>query len=153
MSGQIYASDIELGGYYLPASDVSVGDVYLDHISLGMAWEFEEFLAGGEETFPPVSLHFEDRSSPTGGGELGNTYYEVTHWFQPENFLVTGSALSFSGTHELLGDIRFEGSFDAGQVAAMQNGDPHLAETALTGTMHIGEAVFEDVHFQGWLGD
>ena len=77
----------------------------------------------------------------------------MTHWFQPENFLVTGSALSFSGTHELLGDIRFEGSFDAGQVAAMQNGDPHLAETALTGTMHIGEAVFEDVHFQGWLGD
>jgi len=118
-----------------------------------MEFEFAEYFAGVEGAFPPLILLFEDRSSPTGVGELGNTYYEVTHVFEPSHYAVTDQTLAFWGQHEVLGQISFEGEFDAAQVAEMQNGNPQNAQSALTGTFMIGEQTFENVSFQGWLGD
>lgn len=153
LTGQVFSAETDVGGYYMPNEDVAIGDIHLDHISVGLDWEFESYAAGDPDAFAPLRLHFEDRSSPTGVNELGGTYYEVNHRFEPENFLVTDTSLAFNGSHNVLGDIRFEGTFDPEQVAAMQNGDPQLAETALVGTLHVGDSVFENVTFQGWLGD
>tara|TARA_R110002073_G_scaffold29905_5_gene93879 strand:+ start:4926 stop:5444 length:519 start_codon:yes stop_codon:yes gene_type:complete len=153
MDDQTHSAETELSGYYLPASTIAVGPIQLDHISLGMAFEFDAYLAGEADAFPPLMAHFNDTSSPSGTGELGNTYYEVTHRFEPSHFAVTDETLAFWGQHDVLGTIEFNGTFDAQQVAAMQNGDPHNALSALTGTMTIGDQTFENVDFQGWLGD
>lgn len=151
VNGQIFAADTELFGYYMPDTDVGVGDIRLDNIAVGMDWEFEEFFAGQPERYQPLVMAFDDVSSPTGVGELGNTYYEVTYAVFPENFLITDTSLTFSGTHEAIGDYSFEGTFNAAQVEAFHEGFP--AEGALTGTLRIGDEVFEDISFQGWMGD
>lgn len=153
MEDQTYAAETELAGYYLPASTIAVGPIELDHIAVRMEFEFEAYFANESDTFPPLTVHFDDTSSPTGVGELGNTYYEVTYMFVPSHFAVTDETLAFWGQHDVLGTIEFNGTFDAAQVAAMQNGDPHNALSALTGTMTIGDQTFENVAFQGWLGD
>lgn len=151
VNGQVFAAETELFGYYLPDADVGVGDIRLDHIAVGMDWEFEEFFAGQPETYQPLVMAFDDVSSPTGVGELGNTYYEVSYAVFPQNFLITDEALTFSGTHEVIGDYSFEGIFNAAQVEAFHEGLP--AQNALTGTLRIGDEVFENVSFQGWMGD
>ena len=151
VNGQIFAAESELFGYYLPDADVGVGDIRLDHIAVGMDWEFEEFFAGQPDRYQPLVMAFDDVSSPTGVGELGNTYYEVSYAVFPENFLITDSAMTFSGTHDVIGAYSFEGTFNAQQVEAFHEGFP--AEGALTGTLRIGDEVFENVSFQGWMGD
>jgi len=151
VTGQVFAAETELFGYYIPDTDVGSGDIRLDHISVGMDWEFEEFFAGQPDRYQPLVMAFDDVSSPTGVGELGNTYYEVSYAVFPENFLITDSAMTFSGTHEVIGTYSFEGTFNAAQVEAFHQGFP--AEGALTGTLRIGDEVFENVSFQGWMGD
>lgn len=153
LDDRTYAVQGELAGYYLPNGDIGIGPVMLDHIAIGMAFEFEQYLDGSEDAYPPLVLMFEDRSSPTGVGELGNTYYEVTHVFEPSHFVVTDTTLALWGRHDVLGQITFDGVFDSAQVAHMQAGYPHLAETALTGSITLGDQTFENVTFQGWLGD
>ena len=152
LEGQSYAVSEELFGYFLPYDDVSIGTIRLDHISLAMNWEFQAFMDGETDAFPPISLHFDDIASPTGVGELGNTYYEVTHRIQPEIFRVTDDELLVVGQHELLGEVRFEGQWQMDQVRQMMSGGPSTS-AALTGDLKIGDVVFEDVTFQGWLGD
>lgn len=153
LADRTYAVEGELAGYYLPNSDIGIGPVMLDHIAIGMAFEFAQYLDGADDAFPPLVVMFEDRSSPSGENELGGTYYEVAHYFEPSHFVVTDATLAFWGRHDVLGQVTFEGVFDTAQVAHMQAGDPHLAETALTGTMTISDQTFENVTFQGWLGD
>jgi len=152
LEGQSYSVSDELFGYFLPYDDVSIGTIRLDHISLAADWEFQAFMNGEADAYPPISLHFDDTSSPTGEGELGNTYYEVTHRIQPESFRVTDDGLAFVSQHELLGEVRFEGQWQMDQVRQMMSGDPSTS-AALTGDLKIGDVVFEHVTFQGWLGD
>jgi hypothetical protein len=154
LEGASYTATQEFGGYYLPVETVSIGPIQLDHISLGSDWEFDAFHNGDPDAFPPLQLHFDDTSSPTGTNpELGNTYYEVTYRFAPAVYAVSDEGLSFAGEHELLGEIRFAGTWNTDQVGEMQDGNPQNAEAALTGDLAIGDVVFEDVTFQGWLGD
>ncbi|GJL97680.1 MAG: hypothetical protein DHS20C06_14970 [Hyphobacterium sp.] len=153
VSGQTFSATQDFGGYYLPLDEVAIGDIRLDHISMGLDWEFAEYQADPENGFLPMGLHFDDTSSPTGIGELGNTYYEVTHDLQPSAYQVTDEGLVMSGTHDLLGDFHFEGRWNLEEVRQMQDGYPENAQSALTGTLTIGDVVFEDVVFQGWLGD
>lgn len=150
-NSQVFAAETELFGYYLPDTDVGTGDIRLDHISIGMDWEFEEFFAGEPDRYQPLVMAFDDVSSPTGIGELGNTYYEVSYAVFPQNFLITDLELTFSGIHEAIGAYSFEGTFNPQQVEAFHQGFP--AEGALTGTLRIGDEVFENVSFQGWMGD
>lgn len=148
---QVFAAETELFGYYMPDESIGVGSVYLNHISIGMDWEFEQFFSGAEDSYQPLRLDFEDESSPEHIGELGNTYYEVGYALFPDRFNITDTTLTFSGTHDVIGAYSFEGSFNPEQVEAFHQGWP--AEGALTGTMRIGDTVFENVSFQGWMGD
>lgn len=153
LTGQHFEVENEYSGYYLPQDEVAIGSIALDHIFVAAQWEAEEYMSGQDQGFPPIGLSFDDLSSPTGVGELGNTYYEVTYWIQPDTFSVTDDGLSFVGQHELLGEIRFAGTWNASHVEQMQAGNPHLAAEALTGDFRIGDVIFDDVTFQGWLGD
>lgn len=153
VTGQTFSATQDFGGYYLPVDDVAIGSIRLDHISVGLDWEFEQFQSDESDSYLPLGLNFEDTSSPTGVGELGNTYYEVGHWLQPTAYDVSDEGLIMSGTHEVLGNFHFEGEWNLEDVRQMQNGYPENAQSALTGTLTIGDVVFEDVVFQGWLGD
>jgi hypothetical protein len=153
LEGQNWSVAGDLFGYFLPQDDVSIGDIQLDHISLAAQWEAEAFMRGEADAFPPISLHFDDTSSPTGIGELGNTYYEVTYRVQPDVFAVSDTGLQFTGRHDLLGEVRFAGTWNPEQIAQMMAGNPQNAPAALTGDLRLGDVVFRDVAFQGWLGD
>ncbi|WP_421790846.1 hypothetical protein [Hyphobacterium sp.] len=153
LEGQTYSAQTEVAGYYLPQDPVAIGDIVLDHISVALDWEAEPYINGEPDSFPPVMLHFDDTSSPTGTGELGNTYYEITHRVVPHAFSVTDEGLSLTGQHELFGEVRFEGTWNADHIAAMQASNPQGAQAALTGDLSIGDVVFQGVTFQGWLGD
>jgi len=52
-----------------------------------------------------------------------------------------------------MGEFHFEGRWNMADVEQMQAGYPEQAQAALTGTLTLGDVVFEDVVFQGWLGD
>lgn len=153
VSGQSWSYEGDLFGYFLPQEDIAIGSIQLDHISLAAQWEVEAYIAGEPGAFPPLTLSFDDVSSPTGIGELGNTYYEVSYHVQPDRFEVTDSGIRFSGEHDLLGEVRFQGAWDRAQIAEMMAGNPQNAQSALTGNLVIGDVIFEDVTFQGWLGD
>lgn len=153
LEGQSWSVSGELFGYFLPQEDISIGTIQLDHISLAMQWEAEAYMNGDPDSYPPIGLSFDDTSSPTAIGELGNTYYEVTHWIQPDIFAVNDEGMQFAGSHDLLGDIRFAGTWNRAQIEQMMAGNPQNAQQALTGTLMIGDVAFSDVAFQGWLGD
>jgi len=148
LTGRTFDVTGELFGYFLPQDAVAIGSIELDHIWVEPVWRAED----GTD-FPQVGLAFDDVSSPTGVGELGNTYYEVTYSVTPEIYSVTDDGLAFIGNHELLGEIRFEGTWNPAQIEEMMAANPQNAGEALTGTLKIGDVVFEDVTFQGWLGD
>ncbi|MEE2526340.1 hypothetical protein V0U79_08175 [Hyphobacterium sp. HN65] len=148
LTGRTFDVTGELFGYFLPQDEIAIGSIELDHIWVEPVWRAED----GTD-FPQVGLAFDDVSSPTGIGELGNTYYEVTYSVMPEIYSVTDTGLSFIGQHELLGEIRFEGRWNPEHVAEMMAANPQNAGEALTGDLKIGDVIFNDVTFQGWLGD
>ncbi|WP_394692455.1 hypothetical protein [Hyphobacterium sp.] len=153
VSGQSFTATQVVAGYYLPQDEVAIGSISLDHISVGLDWEFEEYQSGSPDAFTPLAVIFEDTSSPTGVGELGNTYYEVNHVLVPDEYAVSDDGLAFSGTHDVMGDFHFDGRWNMADVEQMQAGYPEQAQSALTGTLTLGDVVFEDIVFQGWLGD
>lgn len=148
LTGRTFDVTNELFGYFLPQDAIAIGSLELDHIWVEPVWRAED----GTE-FPQVGLAFDDTSSPTGVGELGNTYYEVSFGVDPDIYSVTDAGLSFIGHHELLGEVRFEGVWDLAQIEEMMAGNPQNAGQALTGNLQIGDVIFNDVTFQGWLGD
>ncbi|MBI1235981.1 MAG: hypothetical protein GC188_04775 [Alphaproteobacteria bacterium] len=152
LTGQSYTLSEEIFGYFLPYDDVAIGPIQMSSISLAMDWEIEAYMNGEPDSWPPIGVGFDDTSSPTGIGELGNTYYEVTYSLTPEIFRISDEGMAFAGQHEVLGEIRFEGQWQMDQIRQMMNGDPS-SSSALTGDLKIGDVIFEGVTFQGWLGD
>ena len=153
VSGQSFTATQDVAGYYLPQDEVAIGSISLNHISVGLDWEFEQYQSGAPDAFTPLAIIFDDTSSPTGVGELGNTYYEVNHVLVPDAYAVSDDGLVLSGQHDVMGGFHFEGRWNMADVEQMQAGYPEQAQSALTGTLTLGAVVFEYVVFQGWLGD
>jgi len=142
-----------LFGYYMPSSEVRMGDwvlshMFIDDASFADVWTEEN----GEAYFAPMMFEFDDTSSPMGINELGGEYYENGTRALPGRFVVTANTVSFEGQAEELGAVTFSGSYDRSVVLAAQDWGA-TEDIAIEGRLQIGDQVFEDVQFSWYGGD
>lgn len=142
----------DLSGYYMPVSDVRVGDWSLHHIFVGQAAEFQAWEAGTRgETFGPVMLQFDDVTSPMVATEIGEAR-SVSARILPTAYSVTDTRISFEGRSPELGAVRFEGVLDPGALATSRRnlGDEGVV---VRGELRVANAPARDVQLRWWMGD
>jgi hypothetical protein len=147
-----HAISADLSGYYLPASEVRIGNWSFDHIFVGQAQDFRSWEGGSRsETFGPVMLQFEDVTSPMVQTEIGETR-SVSARVRPGAYSVTDTSLSFEGRSPELGRVRFEGTLDPAALATSRRnlGDEGVV---VTGQLTVGDAPAQTVQLRWWAGD
>lgn len=154
LTGRNYEATADLSGYYLPETErVVSGTIELDHISIGLDWQFEEYLAAPEDAYAPVQIVFVDVSSEMIVNEMGQESYAGSYVVWPDAFLISDERLLFVGHDPELGEIRFEGQFDSALVEADDRDMPGESGGALTGTLAVGEDRIEGIRFMVYMGD
>lgn len=142
----------DLSGYYMPMSDVRVGDWSFHHVFVGQTAEFQAWEVGNRgETFGPVMLQFNDVTSPMVATEIGEAR-SVSARVLPTTYSVTDTRISFEGESSELGAVRFEGVIDPGALATSRRnlGDEGVV---VRGELRVGNAPARDVQLRWWMGD
>jgi hypothetical protein len=142
----------DLSGYYMPVSDVRVGNWSFHHVFVGQTDEFQAWEGGTRaETFGPVMLQFEDVTSPMVATEIGEAR-SVTARVLPTAYSVTDNRIRFEGRSPELGAVRFEGVLDPGALATSRRnlGDEGVV---VRGELKVGNAPARDVQLRWWMGD
>ncbi len=142
----------DLSGYYMPVTDVRIGDWSFDHVFVGQTADFQAWEAGGRnETFGPVMLQFDDATSPMVQTEIGEAR-SITARVLPTAYEVTDSRIRFEGRSPELGAVRFEGMLDPGALATSRRnlGDEGVV---VRGELKVGEAPAQRVQMRWWGGD
>ncbi len=157
LAGFSHPAGVDLFGYYMPASEVQVGNFRLSHLHMGGVQEFSDW-EGGERsgTYAPVMLQFEDVTSPMVSNELGGESRSVTERALADAYRITPSGdVAFVDNHPRLGRIEFQGRMDMAALRADQAGGPSGpdARTVLTGRLVIGDKVFDNLAFTWFGGD
>jgi len=156
VTGFAHPAGADLFGYYMPASEVKVGDFRLDHLHLGDEQAFAEWETGQRSgTYAPVMLEFEDVTSPKQANELGGETHTVRERALADAYSVApDGGIRFVDNHPRLGRISFAGKLDMAALNANKasSGPSGAVETTvLTGTLTVGDQTFRDVQF-GWFG-
>ena len=142
----------DLSGYYMPMSEVRVGNWSFDHVFVGQTAEFQAWEAGERNgTFGPVMLQFDDVTSPMVPTEIGEAR-SVTVRVLPTAYSVTDTSVSFEGRVPELGVVRFEGVLDPGALATSRRNLGNEG-VVVTGTLTIGNAPPRSVLLRWWGGD
>lgn len=147
-----YAATSDLSGYYVPASEVRIGNWRLDHVFTGQTAQFRSWAEGDRPaTFAPVMLQFEDVTSPMVATEIGEAR-SVTARVLPTRYAVSDDGVSFEGTSPELGRVGFEGQLDPGALATARRnlGDEGVV---MTGTLTVGGQTVRNVQLRWWMGD
>lgn len=142
----------DLSGYYMPVTDVRIGDWSFDHVFVGQTADFQAWEAGGRnETFGPVMLQFDDVTSPMVATEIGEAR-SVTARILPTAYTVTDTRISFRGRSPDLGVVSFEGDLDPGALATARRnlGDEGVV---VSGELRVGELPPRTVQLRWWGGD
>lgn len=142
----------DLSGYYMPVSDIRVGDWSLHHVFVGQTAEFEAWEGGTRsETFGPVMLQFDDVTSPMVATEIGEAR-SVSARILPTAYSVTDTRISFEGRSAELGAVSFEGVLDPGALATSRRnlGDEGVV---VRGELRVENAPSRDVQLRWWMGD
>ena len=154
LSGFSHEITQDVSGYYMPATPVQVGTWRLRNISIlpesDMAsWE------GGErsEVYGPVMIEFDDSASPTGVNELGQEYYSETARVLPEAYEITDTRVRFRGRSPEVGIVTLEAELDGDGLGLARRNLGSSEGPVLTGTLTVGERVFEGQQFRWWMGD
>ena len=124
ISGLSHAPGMNLFGYYLSKAPVQFGNHRLRNIHLGATEEFDSYEKGQRisAAYAPLMLEFDDITSPKRENELGQPYYEVSRRVLPSAYRVTEQTVSFRGRDAVLGDVTFEGQFDAKALERVRGG-------------------------------
>lgn len=152
VEGFAHQAGADLFGYYLPVSDVQVGDLKLSHLHIGDEAEFQAWEAAqgrGPTNFAPIMFQFDDLSSPTVANELGGQTPEVIVRVLPTGYGVSDGIVRFVGTDPTLGLVIFEGRFVAG--ALQRERTVAEGQAVLQGNLTIGDRIFEGQSFS-WIG-
>jgi hypothetical protein len=146
--------DFDAQGFFIPEKPIRVGGLKLRHIAFGAPSDFKQWEAGERASvFGPILLYFEDESSPTNTNELGEDVHTVAIRVLPTGYRVFPGALSFRATDPKLGEIGFVGAIDAKALADANAAGPGDSRMVMTGTLRVGEAVFENARFTYFMGD
>ena len=124
LSGFSHAPGLNLFGYYLAKAPVQFGNHRLRNVHLGAPEEFDSYEKGQRisAAYAPLMLEFDDITSPKRENELGQPYYEISRRVLPSAYRVTGQTVSFRGRDAVLGDVTFEGQFDAKALERVRAG-------------------------------
>ena len=154
LSGFSHDITQDMSGYYMPATPVQVGTWRLRNISVLLesdmdAWE------GGErgEVYGPIMIEFDDTASPTGVNELGQEYYSETARVLPEAYDVTDTRVRFRGRSPEVGIVTLDAELDGDGLGLARRNLGSSEGPVLTGTLTVGERVFEGQQFRWWMGD
>lgn len=147
-------ADFDAQGFFIPEKPIRIGDLKLRHIAFGAPSDFKQWEAGDRASvFGPVLLYFEDETSPTNTNEMGEDVHTVAIRVLPTGYRVFPGALSFRATDPKLGEIGFVGAIDAKALAAAHEAGPGDNRVAMTGTLRVGDATFENARFTYFMGD
>lgn len=154
VEGFAHQTGADLFGYYLPISDVQVGDLKLSHLHIGdeaafQAWEAAQ--GAGPTNFTPIMFQFDDLSSPTVANELGGQTPEVIVRVLPTGYGVSDEVVRFAGADPRLGPVTFEGQFIAGALERERTAAE--GQMVLRGNLTIGDQIFEGQSFSWIAGD
>ncbi|HRH20331.1 MAG TPA: hypothetical protein PLE81_06780 [Brevundimonas sp.] len=155
VEGFAHQSGADLFGYYLPVSDVQIGDLKLSHLHLGDEAAFadwEQARGQGPTNFAPVLFQFDDLSSPTIANELGGQTPEVIVRVLPTGYGISERMVRFAGTDPTLGEVRYEGQFVQPAFHDRRSGAAPT-EPVLRGTLTIGGRIYEGQSFIWFAGD
>lgn len=154
LSGFSHEISQDVSGYYMPATPVQVGSWRLRNISVLLesdmdAWE------GGErsDVYGPIMVEFDNLASPTGVNELGQEYYSETARVLPEAYEITDTRVRFQGRSPEVGIITLEAELDGDALGLARRNLGASEGPVLTGTLTVGERVFEGQQFRWWMGD
>ena len=155
VQGFAHQAGADLFGYYLPASDVRIGDLELSHFYIGDGERFEAWESApgaGVANFAPVMFQFDDLSSETIANDLGGQTPSVVVRVLPTAYGVSESVVRFAGVDPTLGPVTFEGVFLRPALVRVQNGGAS-DELVLRGTLTIGDQIYEGQAFTWHGGD
>jgi hypothetical protein len=154
LSGFSHQISQDVSGYYMPATPVEVGTWRLTSISVLPqsdmdAWE------GGEQgdVYGPVMIEFDDTASPTGVNEMGREYHTVTARVLPQAYEVSDTRVRFRGRSPELGVVTLDAALDGDELGEARRNLGASEGAVLTGTLTVGERVFEGQQFRWWMGD
>lgn len=153
ITGFAHPAGADLFGYYMPSTDIQVGNFKLTHLHMGSEQEFAEWERGTRSgTYAPVMLVFEDVTSPMTNTELGETR-SVTERALADAYQVTATDVNFVDVHPRLGRITFTGKLDGADLASAKGETAQTNPVVLTGTLTIGDKSFPNVQFTWFGGD
>ena len=149
-----FRSDLsgDISGYYMPASEVRVGDWLLRNAFIGQEADFASWEAGTRQgVFAPVMFEFEDVTSPMTATELGEVRSGQIRVL-PSRYEVSDGRVMFEGRADGVGVVRFDGRLDGDALATARRnlGDE---SPVLVGTLTIGGRRFDGARFRWWAGD
>lgn len=147
-----HATTADVSGYYMPLSEVRVGDWALDHLFLGQTSDFAAWEDGQRsETFAPVMLQFDNLASPMVQTELGEAR-SVTSRVLPSFYSVSDARVQFEGRSAELGRVSFDGRMDPGALATARRnlGDEGAV---VVGDLIVGGRTVRGVRLRWWAGD
>jgi hypothetical protein len=155
VEGFAHQAGADLFGYYLPISDVQIGDLKLSHFHLGDEAAFsdwEQVQGQGPTNFAPVMFQFDDLSSPTIANELGGQTPEVIVRVLPTGYGISNRVVRFVGTDPTLGEVRYEGQFVQPAFDRRRAGEAATGPV-LRGTLTVGGRIYEGQSFTWFAGD
>jgi hypothetical protein len=139
-------------GYYLPTSEVKVGNYRLDNLHIAGQQGFNDWESGQRtKTYAPVMLEFVDITSPARKNALGNVVYSVKLKVLPTAYLVTDDRVRMVGSHPKLGEVRIDAKIDAAALRKSKAAKGKDGAVVVTGPLQVGDTPFSSVSFK-WLG-
>lgn len=144
----------DLFGYYIPSTEVKVGNYRLENVTFGPEDDFNKW-EGGEQGGPwgPIVFDFVDVTSQKGETELGAPNYTRTIRVLPTSYKIGGGKVQFTGTNVTLGQIQFDGTIDTAAVKRARAGEGGQDETVLRTELSIGGKPFKNLAFTWFGGD
>ncbi|MDO1558564.1 hypothetical protein Q0812_03875 [Brevundimonas sp. 2R-24] len=153
LNGFAYSASGDISGFFLPVSDVVIGDQALDHLFIGRASDFSDWQGGQRsDTFAPIMFEFEDRASELVTNEMGQEVRTNRPRVLPDAYAVSDDAIRFTGQHPTLGVVSFEGRLDTDALNQARRAIGS-SQTVLTGALRVGERTFEGQSFVWYGGD
>ena len=154
LSGFSHEITQDVSGYYMPATPVQVGSWRLRNISVLLASDMEAWESGERgEVYGPIMIEFDNVASPTGVNELGQEYYSEIARVLPEAYEITDTRVRFRGRSPAVGIVTLDAELDGDGLGLARRNLGSSEGPVLTGTLTVGERVFERQQFRWWMGD
>ncbi|MFZ3006454.1 MAG: hypothetical protein WA047_09770 [Phenylobacterium sp.] len=141
-------------GYYIPNTEVKVGNWRLENISFGLEEDFTAW-EGGAQDGPagPIMFDFVDVTSANGENEMGQTTYAKTIRVLPTSYKIGGGDLKFTGKDATLGVVQLDGTIDMAALKRARTAGPGAQETILRTGLMVGSTPFKNLSFNWFGGD